>query len=169
MNQSYTCNFSQGFTLIELLVVVLIIGILATVAVPQYQKAVEKARWAEIYQAERTIAKAQEAYYLANGQYTTDVSALDITFPGKKATDNSFWTNSYSGNFFSSREGIYGNFIRVKNGKNDYAGPSLVTYYGTSRQCRAQAGTDGDAICLWLTDGAAPATFGTENRYYFPD
>ncbi len=74
-------NNTQAFTLIELLVVVLIIGILAVVALPQYQKAVLRARYVQLQTAVDAISKAEEIYYLANGQYTNNLDDLDIDIP----------------------------------------------------------------------------------------
>ena len=75
------CMKNQAFTLIELLVVVLIIGILAAVALPQYQKAVLRTKYVQLMTIGDAIHKAEEAYYLANGQYTNNADELDIQIP----------------------------------------------------------------------------------------
>ena len=72
---------NHAFTLIELLVVVLIIGILAAVALPQYQKAVWKSRNVQLKTIAKTIAQARNAYYLANGTYPTNFSEMDLDLP----------------------------------------------------------------------------------------
>lgn len=76
---------NSGFTLIELLVVVLIIGILASIAIPQYFKVVEKARVAEGMSVISTIKSAQERYLARGGAYATDFTTLDIAYPGMTA------------------------------------------------------------------------------------
>lgn len=78
----------RGFTLIELLVVVLIIGILASIALPQYQKAVDKSRYATMVSAARSIAAAQDVYFMNNGTYTTDWDELAISLPKDLPTNS---------------------------------------------------------------------------------
>ena len=68
----------KGFTLIELLVVVLIMGILASVAMPQYYKSVEKSRSAEGVALLEAVASAQDRYYMKTGSYTESLTDLDV-------------------------------------------------------------------------------------------
>ena len=80
---------NKGFTLIELLVVVLIIGILASTALPQYTKAVEKSRATEAITLVSDIAKAESVYALGTNSFTNDLNALDIQMPNINATTTS--------------------------------------------------------------------------------
>ena len=88
-------NKLGGFTLIELLVVVLIIGILAAVAVPQYQKAVTRTRYGTLKSLTRSIANAQEIFYMANNEYAADFEKLDVQMPGGKLNDSTAYHYVY--------------------------------------------------------------------------
>ena len=78
---SFRAPLRSGFTLIELLVVVLIIGILAAVAVPQYQKAVEKSKAVQAQAILPPLIQAYQLYYLEHGTYATKFSDLDVEIP----------------------------------------------------------------------------------------
>ena len=79
-------NDNSGFTLIEMLVVVLIIGILAAVALPQYKKVVLKSKFATVKQNVKTLVKSMERYYLVNNVYPLNLSDLDVEISPAKDT-----------------------------------------------------------------------------------
>ncbi|MBR2081523.1 MAG: type II secretion system protein [Elusimicrobiaceae bacterium] len=79
-------NIKPGFTLIELLVVILIIGMLTAVAVPQYQRAVQKAQFAKLRVLADSIGKTVQAYYLGNGNWPQSFDELDVALPADMST-----------------------------------------------------------------------------------
>jgi len=92
----------KGFTLIELLVVVLIMGILASVALPQYLKSVERARTAEAINWMNAWADAEERHYMKTGSYVRMVSDggdtdldIGIKLDESKSSMSSSWKVLY--------------------------------------------------------------------------
>ena len=69
----------SGFTLIELLIVVVIIGILASIAIPKFSSVREKAYFAAMKSDLKNLANLQDVYYNDNYSYSTDPAALGFT------------------------------------------------------------------------------------------
>ena len=154
------CN-TGGFTLIELLVVVLIIGILAGVALPQYNKAVRKSRVAEAFQ---TVAAINNAEAIRNMEMGTEgvrypFEELPVAFTtntGASATGGNYNGPNGWRYFLDDTSGL-----AVATDDNDVA----FLYDGSTRVCRdwseggcAKYGfTKAATRCIgsvgWITDG----------------
>ncbi|NQU49212.1 MAG: prepilin-type N-terminal cleavage/methylation domain-containing protein [Planctomycetes bacterium] len=68
-----------GFSLVEMTIVVVILGVLAMMGVPRYQKVVERAKAAEAFSYLAQLEGAQERHNARTGQYAKRMNELDIT------------------------------------------------------------------------------------------
>ena len=151
-----------GFTLIELLVVVLIIGILAAVALPQYTKAVEKSRTAEAVTLLGDIMTAQRIYLLANSSCATSLDVLDIEVPSTTKNFNIALDNTETGKCgaTATRNGAAPNNYELKFTVNTGTGEII-------RTCTEGPGSTAN-ICKsiangpeWGTSSASASTSST--------
>ena len=90
-------NTKKGFTLLELLVVVVIIGILAAIAMPQYKMAVAKSKLSTIRDMIDALHHSVERYYLTTTTPPENLEVLDIDIPGEYTNSNKIRKNTPSG------------------------------------------------------------------------
>ena len=157
---------AKAFTFIELLVVVLIIGILAAVALPRYQLAVDKSRLVQLIATATAIKQAEERYFLAEGKYASEWSLLDIDF------------NNTSDITLPPAIGTLDSpsIIIVKN---DSQLPGVMLFFGTTvsgnpywnnlRMCYAlKTNTRANRLCQQFTKKKTPDnTDSATNKYRF--
>ena len=116
---------TKGFTLIELLVVVLIIGILAAIALPQYKKATEKAKAAQALTLLRSFYQSAQGYLLLNGQWPYFVKDLDLETPNSALNG---WSVNIQNDQASGNRGFNLNLNVVQN-QGPYKGAGFVIYH----------------------------------------
>ena len=120
----------NGFTLIELLVVVLIIGILAAMVFPDYQRAVEISRVGSALAYSRAFRDAVDRYYMANGRFPSTPDALDIGVTQcPKYFGCSYYYLSSEGKFDLSRQnGPFKYGIITRSAVSPYLPGSIYCY-----------------------------------------
>ena len=175
---------NKGFTLIELLVVVLIIGILAAMAMPQYFKAVERSRMTEADTLLGSIAQAQRRKFLQRNSFATDYRGLDVAPKGSTgalyytkgdpttgANGNGFGV-SLAGTAFNAGIATATRYAAGGNLQYEY---SLSRYYqGDNVTCTARSNTSAGAqLCADFCGIDAPVASccnnGTSSACAAPD
>jgi prepilin-type N-terminal cleavage/methylation domain-containing protein len=146
-----------GFSLIELMIVITIIGILATIAVPQYSNYVRKSRTSEAMANVNSIAQYEEQYYSENNRYASaGPNPATVPYPGDPGgvlpfnTSDAQWTEL--GAIFTNNTQLRFQY-RAFAGQFNSTGGSVTTtgfYAWNANLGLGSAATSGGQVCASL-------------------
>lgn len=157
-------KFHKGFSLIEMLVVVLILGMLASIGVPNYMVSVKKSRLGNYIALVKNLKDAEENYFMDRGEFTADLSLLAVSIPPSNGC--SFETSNV-GSYYNcsdgSRYGIFNNASNAQAGEKDMRYVIVFKdYYDNGVSFKA-----GDIACMSkgnLARQACKSTGGVEYK-----
>ncbi len=175
----------QGFTLMEILATILIIGILAAIAVPEYQTAVANSRLSTVMGNVKTIADNLEVYHLSMDSYPTNgLTNLDIEISGCTLTNGVYsCTNGTVYAFgISATDQPVGGFLGNKQGLAyiQYLKEEPTITKRNQRECWADSSNElANRVCLnlegvrqgtntWRSDSELNHSNSTWNVYILP-
>lgn len=125
----------KGFTLLEVLIVVIIIGVLAAIALPQYSATLEKSKSAEAATNVGSIRTALDRYWYQNGSITTTISNLDIDDPNN--VTNKLYTYSITDDGTTATTRVYTVTATRVSGGNTYTVTWKQTNNNTGKLLRS--------------------------------
>ena len=167
-----TKNNKFGFTLLELLIVVLIIGILAAIALPQYYYLINLAKVKSRMGILKDIAQAQERYYLVNGIYAETnqningqegetIKMLDIDLPN--IPDITYHFDQTSVILFNTRTDIRVGY--AWEAKHDIPAKNFFCYYNNKMYGNSVLSVDTkEKICQKVCNNEIQSNFPVENH-----
>ena len=175
----------QGFTLIELLITVLIIGILVSIALPEYKTAIGTSRLSTVMNNVKAIAAALELHHLSMDGYPTDgLNSLDVEVSGCDLVNGTYQCPNGTVYAFgiNDQEKPVGGFLGDKQGLAyiQYLKKDPTVFKRNQRECWADSSNElANRVCLnlegvrhgineWRSDSNLNHTNAMWNVYILP-
>lgn len=157
--RGFKMNNRSGFSLVELMVVVAIIGILAVIGIPQYQKFMAKARQAEAKTHLNSIFQGEASFFTEYNQYSPNLNAIGAGAVGKDLRYNAGFLASTCTAYDTSKAPPLGDATtRVMNGTAVVATSGSTWFYtatladptpATLTDCNSTVGASSYTASAW--------------------